>query len=324
MSESMFFYKLFQNSAIPQVVVNKDMDLILTNNQMFQSLHMEIRDVSYRSFGEAFHCKILESGRCRCGEKTDCINCDLRNMARQILHNERVSDNVIQYSFTHGNQSISKWFQLIGSQITWFNEEYAVLSFVDLTGLHRQVDELKALLTLDHATGTMNKASLMAALKDLAETEKNAGSVTVCMIDFDHFKLLNDRYGHLMGDKVLEVFSDISRSHIRKNDLLGRFGGEEFIFIFFETDQRQSLQILKRIHNELEAFFADTVEIPVTFSAGVIHVAPDDKILQCTDLLMNVDQMLYRAKKHGRGRAMCNMGEIVFRNFENEREFIEN
>lgn len=316
MSESMFFYKLFQNSAIPQVVVNKDMDLILVNNQMFQSLHMEIQDISYRSFGEAFRCKILEFGKNRCGENENCLDCGLRNLTRQILFNERVADNVIQYSFIHEKQCISKYFQLIGSQITWFNEEYASLSFVELTGLHQQVNELKAKLTLDHATGTMNKATLMAALKELSEAKKNTGSATVCMIDFDHFKLLNDQYGHLMGDKVLEVFSYISRSHIRKDDLLGRFGGEEFVFIFFETDQKQSLQILKRIHYELESFFADMVEIPVTFSAGVIHVEPVGGQLQCTDLLVDVDKMLYRAKKHGRGRAMCSMGEILFRNFE--------
>jgi diguanylate cyclase (GGDEF)-like protein len=133
------------------------------------------------------------------------------------------------------------------------------------------------------------------------------------MIDFDNFKEINDQCGHLMGDRVLRVFADIARKHIRKDDILGRFGGEEFVFIFKDADEQQSLEILKRIHKELEGHFAKKFKIQVTFSAGIIAAGNEDFIPPIyTKLLDKVDRMLYQAKNCGRGRAISSGGETLF------------
>jgi diguanylate cyclase (GGDEF)-like protein len=93
---------------------------------------------------------------------------------------------------------------------------------------------------------------------------------------------------------------------------VGRFGGEEFVFIFMDTNPQQSLQILQRIHNELNEYFKDYIQIPVTFSAGVAYVDAVGNLLDCTDLFLDVDRLLYQAKSKGKSRAVSALGEFAF------------
>ncbi len=315
--ESLFFYDIFQNSMISQAVVGKNLNIIFANHQIFQCFQSKRKDTGMLSFGDAFNCLELRHKGYKCGEGENCKNCGILNSVRQILFEHADVQSVIPYSFQAGHRNIEKWFQLYGSQIIWQGENCAALAFLDISEMKQKERHLKKKLTLDLATGTMNKASLLAALHKLMESEEKNCRFTICMIDFDNFKLLNDRYGHLMGDEVLEVFSDISHCHLRKNDMLGRYGGEEFIFVFHNTAPKQSLQILKRIHSELGEYFLNKIEIPVTFSAGAVYVEPVNGLVQYADLIRDVDKMLYRAKKHGRGRAMSSLGETLFTASEN-------
>ncbi len=310
--ERTFFYDLFQRSRIGQVVVDRNLDILYANNQMLQCLQSKVQNPANRSFGGVFNCTALPDGRRRCGEAERCGNCKIWGCTRQILLDETPAQDLIQYSFRTKTSSIEKWFQLSGTQVTWRNKQYAALTFSDISEIKCQERCLKKKLTLDLATGTLNKTSLMNSLRQILESGEKNCHFTICMIDFDHFKLLNDRYGHLMGDKVLEVFSEIARNHIRKDDMIGRYGGEEFIFIFYKTGQRQALQILGRIHKELGAYFSEEIKIPVTFSAGAVYVESVRGVTQYTDLLGDVDRMLYQAKEQGRGRAVSSIGEIVF------------
>lgn len=312
--ETALFYNLFHTSKIGQVIINKNLEILYANQQMEDCFQTDAPVMSKQSFGDAFHCAELRYDIHRCGEGEHCINCGVRRAVRQILLNDVSVQDIIQYSFHVGYRSINKWFQLNGSQITWIDDQYAFLAFVDISEMKREEKLLKKKLTLDLATGTLNKTSLMSTLHRMMEAETTSGDFTICMIDFDNFKILNDEYGHLMGDKVLEIFAEIARSHIRTQDIIGRYGGEEFIFVFYETSQKQALQVLKRIHEELEEYFNQEIKIPVTFSAGAIYVESINGLTQCTDLITDVDRMLYRAKKHGRGRAMSSHGEFVFTN----------
>ncbi|HWQ79513.1 MAG TPA: GGDEF domain-containing protein [Anaerovoracaceae bacterium] len=310
--EDELFYSLFQYSMIGQVVVNKNLEIQMANNQIFQCFQLGVQDAAGRPFGDVFHCIKLKHSSHKCGEATRCKNCGVWRSVRETLFCDAPVQSVIQYSFTAGRRRARKWFQLNCGKVTWHNEQYAALVFIDISEMKRKERHLRTKLTLDLATGTLNKTSLMSALQQLTEPDKTSGNFTVCMIDFDHFKVINDRYGHLMGDKVLEVFSDITRNNLRSNDVIGRYGGEEFIFIFYETGQRQALQILKRIHCELQKYFSNEIEVPVTFSAGAIHVEAVSGLPQYTDLIGDVDKLLYRAKRHGRGRVVSSMGEMLF------------
>lgn len=310
--EAALFYNLFQYSMIGQVVVDKNLEIQLANNQIFQCFQSEVRDAAGRSFGDAFHCIKLRHGCHKCGEAERCKNCGVWRSARQTLLCGDPVQSVIQYSFRAGRRSVKKWFQLNSGKVTWLDEQYTALVFIDISEMIQKERHLRTKLTLDLATGTLNKTSLINALRQLMEPERERSNFTVCMIDFDHFKAINDQYGHLTGDKLLEVFSDIARRQIRNSDMIGRYGGDEFIFVFDDIDQRQSLQILKRIHNQLEEYFSGEIAVPVTFSAGAVHVEAGNGLPRYTDLIGDVDKLLYRAKRHGRGRAMSSIGEMLF------------
>lgn len=308
-----FYYDVFQNSMVGQIIVNENLSIVSANNRMFQYFHSKPYDATGLPFGSVFSCTELRHDCPECGKTKKCKSCGIWKAVQDVFTNIAIKYSVIQYSFQIENHHTVKWFQLNGTQIICCDEHYAALVFTDITELKQQEEQLRKNLTLDLATGTMNKYTLIDTMQKLMESGLASCGFTVCMIDFDNFKEINDQCGHLMGDRVLKVFSDIARKHIRKNDILGRYGGEEFIFVFNGTGQRQSLQILKRIHRELEKYFAEDLKVPVTFSAGVIYVDNATSVFsKYADLLSDVDRMLYRAKKHGRSRAMSSMGEVLF------------
>jgi diguanylate cyclase (GGDEF)-like protein len=214
-----------------------------------------------------------------------------------------IDNNTIHFSFNREGRKKIKWFQLNGSFVSYYDRNYILLIFADITDLKQKEKRLKELLYLDFATRTTNKYGLVQSIKRRVRAGNNQ-RYSLCMIDFDNFKQLNDQYGHLFGDKVLKKFSDIAHRHIRKGDVLGRYGGEEFVFIFDGIDEKQSFQILKRIHVELTKYFSEIAKQPVTFSAGIVAVDSSSQTMSYKELLGQADSLLYEAKELGRSRAM--------------------
>jgi diguanylate cyclase (GGDEF)-like protein len=125
------------------------------------------------------------------------------------------------------------------------------------------------------------------------------------MLDIDHFKNINDNYGHPSGDMVLRHVSDILKDSGRKSDFLGRYGGEEFVIILPETGPDDALQVAEKIRQKIESspikINAD-VTLNITLSAGVSgsNAAKQGILLQ--DILKWADDALYQAKRSGRNR----------------------
>ena len=117
------------------------------------------------------------------------------------------------------------------------------------------------------------------------------------MVDFDDFKHINDTYGHLKGDKILEAFSSISFKKIRKSDILGRYGGEEFIIVLIGAKLNGAISVAERLRQKVEIHNFEKIPLPVTISIGVVEYKKNEKI----DTLINrADKKLYNAKKTGR------------------------
>jgi diguanylate cyclase (GGDEF)-like protein len=124
----------------------------------------------------------------------------------------------------------------------------------------------------------------------------------VLLIDLDHFKSINDRFGHALGDRVLEIFTDSARQSVRASDLIGRLGGEEFAAVLTNTSKDTALAVAERIR---ECFAAAALEVesrPVgaTVSIGLVHY--EGAALDIAELLAQADQALYVAKERGRNR----------------------
>ncbi len=133
------------------------------------------------------------------------------------------------------------------------------------------------------------------------------------MTDFDDFKEINDQYGHTMGDKVLRAFSHISHKNIGSSDILGRYGGEEFVFIFLETSLLDAIKSISRIQSELKESFGNILPHPVTFSAGLAYIdAQACRCMGCTGLINLADNLLYQAKNRGKNRIVTSDSEHCF------------
>jgi diguanylate cyclase (GGDEF)-like protein len=154
----------------------------------------------------------------------------------------------------------------------------------------------------DELTGLYNRRQLQA---ELAHATLQANTIakpySVCVIDIDHFKQINDSDGHLAGDNVLQRFAGIGRETIRDSDIFGRYGGDEFLQILPDTDLKGAVMHAERLR--VYAHFMDFQELvsrkSISLSIGVAQYYPGEEV---TDLIARADLALYRAKQLGRNR----------------------
>jgi diguanylate cyclase (GGDEF)-like protein len=178
----------------------------------------------------------------------------------------------------------------------------ALLSYILLTNL-RYRRELMRLAREDNLTGMPNRghtAALATAALEIAATRHQP--LTVAIIDLDHFKGINDRYGHAGGDYVLKEFARVSRGSLRDGDVLGRWGGEEFLLILPDTTLDAALASVERLRA-----LALAIQVPsstagdparVTFSTGLATTAEGARSLD--EIIARADAALYEAKNQGR------------------------
>jgi diguanylate cyclase (GGDEF)-like protein len=168
------------------------------------------------------------------------------------------------------------------------------------------------LATHDSLTGAMNRASFIErANRELRSAFSTGGICSIVMMDIDHFKRFNDTWGHLAGDDALRFVVNVVSSTLRKNDFMGRYGGEEFVFFFGGADQRISAAIAERIRETIASKPIDleTGPVYITASFGVamadmeFNEYPGDEYID--QLINNADMAMYQAKKAGRNRVVC-------------------
>ncbi|MBW0148377.1 diguanylate cyclase [Marinobacter arenosus] len=160
----------------------------------------------------------------------------------------------------------------------------------------------------DPMTGLHNRRYLMPRLHELVErAERYDENFTVAMLDIDHFKQINDSIGHLGGDYTLRRFADILADLVRSTDVVARFGGEEFMVVFPDTEQVDVHQTMARILDAVRQghFRFEGRDIPVTVSAGLASVRErDDRMISVDTVIGRADHRLYLAKQAGRDCAV--------------------
>lgn len=160
----------------------------------------------------------------------------------------------------------------------------------------RQIDEMSR---IDSLTGISNRRSIT---NNLNEAQLHGQNYALILLDLDHFKRINDQYGHEAGDEVLQVVAKILKNSLREHDVVGRFGGEEFILILHEHNLRRAVEIAERCRLEIEKHvieLKDGRQFKITASFGV---ALSSGNLTKEDVIRLADQALYRAKAEGRNQ----------------------
>lgn len=172
-----------------------------------------------------------------------------------------------------------------------------------LSRLTTQNVELERLATTDSLTGLANRRRLFDSLEqEVYRAQRYGTTLSLIMFDIDHFKRINDNWGHATGDWVLRRIAQETRELLRKTDQAGRYGGEEFLVVLPQTDLSEALLLAHRLSERISDT-AITPEhdapMPVTVSVGVAALAPDET---GEELIHRADQALYRAKQNGRNR----------------------
>ena len=181
--------------------------------------------------------------------------------------------------------------------------------------LEQQIGQLQELLVIDELTKILNRKGLIAVLKpwsnevcyQLANPNRRKTLViralSLVFIDVDHFKKVNDTYGHQAGDLVLKTVAKILKDNIREIDIVGRYGGEEIILGLIGANTEDAKKIAEQLRQKIADFpikFRDQI-IHVTASFGVATLSAD---LDLKDLIRRSDEALYRAKSSGRNKVV--------------------
>lgn len=195
-----------------------------------------------------------------------------------------------------------RWF-LVNERLTASGE--LVLVRTDITRQKQQEEELRRLATTDSLTGALNHRHFMQqATAEVHRAHRYNHSLTLLMLDADHFKQINDVHGHAAGDQVLREIVNTLRQELRENDLLGRLGGEEFAVVLPETDMAPAVAVAERLRERLASlrFQGPDRAFGITVSIGLATRLPNEETLE--SLLRRVDQALYRAKDAGRDQVI--------------------
>jgi diguanylate cyclase (GGDEF)-like protein len=197
---------------------------------------------------------------------------------------------------------------------------------LSMAALQERESQFRYLANHDSLTGALNRRSFMErANLELKTTALTGAPCGIMMMDLDHFKLFNDTWGHQAGDEALRHVVTVISSLLRKNDFLGRYGGEEFVFFFSHADRTMGIAIAERMRKAISKtpLRLESAEVSITASFGVCisvyagnavpggtftgksppHSEGEKGSLEA--LIHNADLALYRAKAEGRNRVVC-------------------
>jgi len=192
----------------------------------------------------------------------------------------------------------------------------SIINALEKARLKRDVKEaqnkMAEMSTRDDLTGVYNRRYFMEALeRELSKAKRYRSELVLCMLDLDHFKEVNDTYGHPAGDMVLREIGQMLKECIRQSDLICRYGGEEFAVILPSTQLEKARIVCERFRGTVNQhqFKYNSSQINVTVSIGVAafnHSIPES----VNDLIAKADEALYQAKTEGRNRVVSNLGFI--------------
>lgn len=161
--------------------------------------------------------------------------------------------------------------------------------------------QMEQLAKTDGLTGLLNRRSLFeAAEQEFLRAQRYSRPLSILMLDIDHFKRINDTYGHQIGDRVIQQVADVLKAALRQVDITGRYGGEEFVVVLPETDLHQSIEVAERLRYLIDSLSTSTVlgELRITASVGV--AVRRDQVRSIEEMLNQADKALYQAKTAGR------------------------
>ena len=183
-------------------------------------------------------------------------------------------------------------FKISINKLEEYDENYIVV-FTNITAMHNEKKLLEDMAYIDHLTKIYNRKMFDKLFHNELENKKRYDdNLSLMMLDIDHFKKVNDNYGHDIGDKVLVTLTKLINKHLRANDIFARWGGEEFLILLPRTDKETAYHKAKELRELIEKY-EDEIIPKITVSFGVTEIVDSDEHLTP---FIRVDKALYQAK----------------------------
>lgn len=273
-------------------------------NQLFHRVRIvdPIKKIVIEENGE----KTTENKKCfhLCNRDTICENCiSIRayNENTSVMKFEYIDNNIYMIMATPVNKQESTYVIETIRDIS----DCKIVDLVEdktVSELKKTLSEINRLIVIDELTKCYNRRYINEKLPiDIESAKANKLPLSIAMIDIDYFKLINDKYGHLLGDLVLKDITNVIKNNIRgKSEWIARYGGEEFLILFNDTSKEDAYNLSKRIKSVVEnsIFKYDDIEINITISIGIASLTSE--IDDMDKLIRKADEKLYKAKRSGR------------------------
>lgn len=223
---------------------------------------------------------------------------DLENTIYKELWN-KISNGLIWEGEFHNLTKDKAYFWIHSTILPNYDENNHIISYTSISEDITDKKIIEKLSQTDKLTQLYNRLVIDNSLaREYNRFLRNKSIFSIILIDLDKFKLVNDKYGHLVGDKVLVSFANILKEQCRKTDIIGRWGGEEFLVICLDTDISGATHLAQKIREFTQNYKFDIVK-KVTVSLGISQLQENDNI---NTLLKRVDINLYKAKESGRNK----------------------
>jgi len=181
--------------------------------------------------------------------------------------------------------------------ISKIDDKNLLINLTDITKMEQKLEETQKKAYLDTLTKVYNRNKFQEVFEyQLSQYKRYENSFSIAILDIDHFKNFNDKFGHLIGDEVLVLLADIMKSNMRESDVFARWGGEEFVILLNNTTLENAVKIIENFKNDIENL-EHKIAGKITASFGVTEVKADDTI---ESMLKRSDDALYIAKASGR------------------------
>jgi len=217
---------------------------------------------------------------------------------------------MLPWSPTNNEVFESVWLTVLSFEALLFTISIAfiLLAMAKERTEHRH----KTAALVDPLTGIANRrAFLQDGAAQLKRQVTNPRPIAVMLLDLDNFKSINDRFGHAVGDRVLQLFAEVGNRCMRRTDLFGRLGGEEFAALLVDTTRERASAVAEDIRASFTAATSEVDGRPVTATVSIGIVMSHDAVLDLSALLAQADHALYRAKDNGRNRIEIASIELV-------------
>lgn len=202
------------------------------------------------------------------------------------------------------------WGEISGNMLDYSGVDAVFVTLADISEQRRIRAEMERLATTDTLTGALNRRSFLDAVqRELRRSVRYRHPFALILLDIDHFKRINDRYGHAFGDEVIRRFCEVARTCLREEDLLGRIGGEEFAAVLVSSEEGGGYLVAERIRKrwQEEAFDCQDARSNFTVSVGVAQLLSDQDSVEA--VMERADRGLYDAKRAGRNCVIVYNGE---------------